>query len=728
VEGERAALGPPKKPELSAKDVAARGWPEEAIAEVLGEPDAVRDGRRYYDAKKIVAAEAVPAVAEAIRRHGVVTQAALRKRGWSRADIGALLGEPDLIVPHSGHGGEAPTKLYRVGRVEDAERARSSAKSRFYPCERIVQAGPSRITLRGSVPLQPELAASDHALAVARAAETADAIAAEFSRRIGEAIARELGAAGPEDAKDRVYAAHSLLHAADRAYYELETSYKKLAAERQRAEAEAVMAFYLESFPKEGRRFEYFCGPTNSGKTHAAIEELRAAESGVYLAPLRLLALEVYERLNEIGVPTSLLTGEESIDEPGAAHVSSTVEMADLRTRVDVAVIDEAQMLEDSQRGWAWTLAALGVRASRIILCGSVEGLRAARRLADRLGIEISVRRFTRKNALVVEPIIERNAVRPGDAVIVFSRRDVIETQRAIGLLGFSTAVIYGSLSPSVRREEAARFRDGEADVLVATDAIAMGLNLPIRRVVFSTTSKWNGRMERALGPMEIRQIAGRAGRYGHHERGSVTAFFARDLQRISEAVDGGRRDEPGDVIWLAPTTKHLENLSQIAGLRDVSSLLRFFQQNVLRADRYVKLADLTEAIETVEYLERVAPAFAALPLDVRYAYARAPVNRNGLALPVLARWADAHARGTAVTGTEIDAVSERDRLMSLEETSRLATLYLWLAQRFPSIYASGAAIERVREETDEQIRQALLNRGRAKSRRRTRVKVPPPQ
>lgn len=178
--------------------------------------------------------------------------------------------------------------------------------------------------------------------------------------------------------EDATYVSHSLAHAADRAFFELEPAYRKLAAAQRRAEAEAVMAFYLESFPKEGRRFEYFCGPTNSGKTHAAMEELRAAKSGAYLAPLRLLALEVYERMNEMGVPTSLLTGEERTDVPGAAHVSSTVEMADLRASYDVAVIDEAQMLEDSQRGWAWTLAALGVRASRIILCGSVEGLRAA--------------------------------------------------------------------------------------------------------------------------------------------------------------------------------------------------------------------------------------------------------------------------------------------------------------------------------------------------------------
>jgi hypothetical protein len=727
----RIALGAPRKELLTEKDVAARGWPAHAIADFLGAPVSERNGRRYYSAGSIVAAEAQAPLIDAVRRHRAVTQAALRKRGWSRADIKALLGDPDLVLPNPEFHSAAPMKLYRVGRVEDAEavhrltqagsppRSAAASKARFYPCERVVRAGSTTVTLRGSMRLDPDLAAVDKPLAIAEASKSADELASHLASRLAEAVTHELGSEGAEGIEDRVYAAHSLAHAADRAFFELEHAYKQLATARRKAEAEAVMAFYLESFPKEGRRFEYFCGPTNSGKTHAAIEELRAAASGVYLAPLRLLALEVYERLNELGVPTSLLTGEERIDSPNATHVSSTVEMADLRNVVEVAVIDEAQMLEDSQRGWAWTLAALGVRASRIILCGSLEGLRAARRLAERMGMEITVRRFVRKNELVVDPLVEFGQLRAGDAVIVFSRREVIETQRPARDLGFSTAVIYGSLSPSVRREEAARFRNGDADVLVATDAIAMGLNLPIRRIIFSTTTKWNGRAERNLSPMEIRQIAGRAGRYGIHEAGSVTAFLERDIKRIIDAVGNERREDASDIIWVAPTTQHLERLAEISGVRDISALLRFFQQNILRADRYVKLADLTEMIDSVEYLERYAPAFGRLPLEIRYAYARAPVNRNGLALPLTAGWAQAHALGQRVSGDDIAGITERDRLLSLEEISRLTTIYLWLSQRFPRTYSNASGIERLRAEADEQIRQTLLNRGRAGARRR---------
>ena len=620
------------KPLLTEKDVAARGWPQFAIEQFLGEPDSITNGRRYHNAQKVVATEAEPAVADAIRRNKPITQAALRKRGWTRSDIKALLGEPDLTVPNPEFGVEAPVKLYRIGRIEDAEGRRADSKATFLPCERVIHVGPAAITLRGSIRLEDGVDASDEA----------DAIASGLQSRLNAVVEREFGEDAVVAMEDATYVSHSLAHAADRAFFELEPAYtqaRSSAAARRSRSGDGL----LPRIVSKGRAADSstFCGPTNSGKTHAAMEELRAAKSGAYLAPLRLLALEVYERMNEMGVPTSLLTGEERTDVPGAAHVSSTVEMADLRTSYDVAVIDEAQMLEDSQRGWAWTLAALGVRASRIILCGSVEGLRATRRLAERMGLEVSVRRFERKNPLEVDPAIEFRSIRPGDAVIVFSRREVIETQRAVGELGFSTAVVYGSLSPSVRREEAARFRNGDAEVLVATDAIAMGLNLPIQRIIFSTTSKWNGKAERWLGAMETRQIAGRAGRYGLHETGKVTAFTERDLERVRAAVVNDRPEDAPDVIWVAPTTEHLKRLAAINGQdRRSRACCDSSSRTSLRADRFVKLADLSEMIEAVEYVERNASAFQQLPLEMRYAYARAPVNRNGLALPFLARWA----------------------------------------------------------------------------------------
>jgi ATP-dependent RNA helicase SUPV3L1/SUV3 len=230
------------------------------------------------------------------------------------------------------------------------------------------------------------------------------------------------------------------------------------------------------------RKFIALLGPTNSGKTHQAIEALGKAPSGVYLAPLRLLALENYERLQGVqqhGKPlaVSLVTGEERRLVPGATHVASTVEMLDTRTLVDVAVIDEIQMLADRDRGAAWTAAVCGAPAHIVYLVGAPESRRAIEVLAARLECELEVHVLKRKGPLSMEPTAVRKMsnLRRGDAVICFSRREVLMWRDMVTEMGLSVATVYGNLSPEVRRAQAQRFRDGAADVVVGTDAIAMG-------------------------------------------------------------------------------------------------------------------------------------------------------------------------------------------------------------------------------------------------------------
>ncbi|HET9028730.1 MAG TPA: helicase-related protein, partial [Candidatus Aquilonibacter sp.] len=492
-----------------------------------------------------------------------------------------------------------------------------------------------------------------------------------------------------------------------------------------RVEAELGLGFYLAGFTTEERRFEYFAGPTNSGKTHAAIEVLREAQAGVYLAPLRLLALEIYERLTDAGVPASLVTGEERVIDAAAQHVSSTVEMVDLSKHYDVAVVDETQLLEDPQRGWAWTLAIAAVRAKRVIMCGSDEGLRAARRLMERLGTTLTVRRFERKGPLRVAPAIAMSDLRRGDAVVAFSRNDVIELQGEIGRRGFSSAAIYGSLSPLVRRREAERFRSGDAEVLVATDAIGLGLNLPIRRIVFATVEKFDGIEERRLTPQEVRQIAGRAGRYGLHEEGLVTSFEPRAIGLLRRSIERHEIAESEGPIWISPTDDHLRRLSAILGTTRVGRLLQFFQERVLRdAESGLRIADLSDTIEIANTLE-LAEGFLDLPLAVRCTYSRAPVNTRGPALNILAAWGSQHAAQGIVDGTELMFDGRgRDRLLQYEDRSRIATLYLWLAQRFPDAYTNAAEVAQLRDGIDDDIHAALLARGA--QRKRPRASPPP--
>lgn len=274
------------------------------------------------------------------------------------------------------------------------------------------------------------------------------------------------------------------------------------------------------------RHFVLHVGPTNSGKTHDAIGILGRAPSGAYLAPLRLLAYEQCERLNDSGCPCSLLTGEEEMDVAGARHVASTIEMLDYSSPIDVAVIDEAQMMGDRDRGSHWTETILGVPAREVHVCLAPEAEGIVRQVIEACGDTWEVTRHERMTPLEQETgsFSFPKDVRKGDAVIVFTRRAVHAVAAMLASEGHTTSMVYGALPYDVRHREAERFASGETDVVVATDAIGMGMNLPIKRVVFLEQAKFDGRDKRFLTGIEIRQIAGRAGRYGIHESGSWTS------------------------------------------------------------------------------------------------------------------------------------------------------------------------------------------------------------
>lgn len=597
------------------------------------------------------------------------------------------------------------------------------------PCERTLRIGTRTVVVRGGVAVTIPTELTHEA--GASAAEAIVAPTLELFTHTMEHIAARILSEPDDIEREHLFERGSFFSALEEARRALTQAYQFLQNRRvdARVEAELGLSFYIEGFTTAQRSFEYFVGPTNSGKTHAAIEALAEAQTGVYLAPLRLLALEIYERLNDMDVPASLITGEERIVRADAYHTSSTVEMLDTSREYDLAVIDEVQSLEDPQRGWAWTLAIAAVRARRVILCGSEEGLRAAQRLAARLNVTVSVRRFERKNPLRVTDAAQLRSLRTGDAVVAFSRRDVIELQGQIAGLGYTSAAIYGSLSPIVRRREAERFRNGDAAVLVATDAIGLGLNLPIRRIVFATIDKFDGVEERTLRPQEIRQIAGRAGRFGMHEEGLVTSVDPRDIGYLRRCIERADVQDYDGPIWMSPTDDHLRRLSTIIDTTRVGRLLQFFQERVLRTtEADLRIADLTEQIEvanTLEYNE----AFLALPFEARATYSRAPVNTRGPSLPVLAEWGVQHATHGFVDGSELMEIGgSRDRLLQFEDRSRLATLYLWLAQRFPNAYTNHQEIARLRDSIDEDIHAALLQRGAQSRKVRVRSRHPQPR
>ena len=280
------------------------------------------------------------------------------------------------------------------------------------------------------------------------------------------------------------------------------------------------------------RHFLLHVGETNTGKTHASIERLMDAESGVYLAPLRLLALEIQDKLNSQNIACSLLTGEEEDIINYAYHVSSTIEKLQLGTPYEVCVIDEAQMIADKQRGWAWTRAILGVLAPEVHICMAPEALDIVIKLIKDCNDTYEIIKHTRDTELVFEdkPFNLNKDVKKGDALVVFGKKKALAVSAQLLNNNIKTSIIYGSLPYSTRKKQFERFLDGETEVLVTTDAIGMGINLPIKRIVFLETRKFDGVSLRKLHISEIKQIAGRAGRKGIYEKGYVTSMSDRDL------------------------------------------------------------------------------------------------------------------------------------------------------------------------------------------------------
>ena len=231
-------------------------------------------------------------------------------------------------------------------------------------------------------------------------------------------------------------------------------------------------------------------GPTNSGKTYQALQRLKQAYQGIYLGPLRLLALEVYDTMTAAGIPCNMITGEERIQTPGAFCQASTVEILNLKEIYDIAVIDEAQMINDENRGSYWTRAILGVRAEEIHICASPVAEQLLLEMITRCNDTYDIIYHERNTKLefIPDKYDMSRHVEKGDALITFSKKNVLAIAAALEARGIKASVIYGNLPPKTRREQVMLFTQGINEVVVATDAIGMGINLPIRRIVFMNT------------------------------------------------------------------------------------------------------------------------------------------------------------------------------------------------------------------------------------------------
>ena len=251
----------------------------------------------------------------------------------------------------------------------------------------------------------------------------------------------------------------------------------------------ADLRYPVEWYPEARalqRTIHVHVGPTNSGKTYQALQRLEAARTAVYAGPLRLLAHEVFSRLNARGKRCDLVTGDDQRTLPGepAGLMSCTVEMLPFHREFDVAVIDEIQLMGDPQRGWAWTAAFLALQAKELHVCGEERAVPLIKHLANSMGDTVKLHTYERLSPLKTADRSLNNwlgNLREGDCLVAFSRRAIHSLKRSIQeKTGRKCAVIYGNLPPETRAEQAKLFNDPSSgyNVLVATDAIGMGLNL----------------------------------------------------------------------------------------------------------------------------------------------------------------------------------------------------------------------------------------------------------
>jgi hypothetical protein len=483
---------------------------------------------------------------------------------------------------------------------------------------------------------------------------------------------------------------------------------------KKRDRREELRARLVAAFPtwRHDRRAEQHLfihtGPTNSGKTYHALKSLAASGAGWYLAPLRLLAHEVYERLNSEGVACNLLTGEEAINVDGARITAATIEMFDPSRSGHSVVIDEAFMIADPERGWAWTRALMESQAPEIRLICSPAATNLIEQLAEAAGLDYTTVEHQR-----LTPLRAARAPWPleelptGTILVAFSRSSVLQLKSELERLGRRVSVIYGALPPEVRHKQAALFASGETEICAATDAVGMGLNLPADRVCFYELDKFDGRERRTLTAAEFHQIAGRAGRYGLREIGEVGAATVFDLKLVRALFD----ERPAELTHarVAPSAADLALIpghlsTRLQQWQSLASIPDDLREVVLPAemDARIQLASLlaerdVEKLGLEAALQLINAPARENSQEYWYICARAIIDGEDLPLPPAApvRITSSHQMGDT------------------EAAVACADIYLWLGRRreFRHTAPHAKLVRELRRQFTEEIDAALLRR-----------------
>lgn len=466
------------------------------------------------------------------------------------------------------------------------------------------------------------------------------------------------------------------------------------------------------------RTIHLHVGPTNSGKTYNALKKLEEAKTGFYSGPLRLLAHEVYARMKAKGRDCSLITGDEVRIDPGTdagGLFSHTVEMVPTNRVFDVGVIDEIQMISDPERGWAWTRAFLGTQCKELHLCGETRVIPLIREMVASCGDVLEIHRYKRLNSLEAESKSFKGNLRmlqKGDCVVSFSVLSLFALKGDIEkATGKRCAIVYGSLPPEIRTQQAALFNDpdNDYDYLVASDAIGMGLNLSIKRVIFESTLKSDGQSIVRLTIPQLKQIAGRAGRYrvaptaGSTAKdadtkqedasiGLVTSLQDDDLPYVQDAL--GIEPEPIRAAGLLPPDNVIQRIAAYfpPDVKYTYILARIYALSSLHPRYFLcswrdakKISGLLEDVPELNVADRTVFSAAPTPRST------IPSDKFVRALgAIAAKHGDGAILGIPQLPLELleEPVSpSKQYIRDLEQLHKSLVLYIWLSYRFGGVF-----------------------------------------
>jgi ATP-dependent RNA helicase SUPV3L1/SUV3 len=365
-------------------------------------------------------------------------------------------------------------------------------------------------------------------------------------------------------------------------------------------------------------------GPTNTGKTHLAVERMLGHASGMIGLPLRLLAREVYDRIAKLRGhrAVALVTGEEKIIPPRPHYWVCTVEAMPLSLPVEFLAVDEIQLCADPERGHVFTDRLLHARGQfETMFLGSQTMAPLIRRLLPEAEIQTRERfsTLTYSGSKKLTRLPRRTAIVAFSAEQVYAIAELIRRQRG------GAAVVMGNLSPRTRNAQVALYQSGEVDFLVATDAIGMGLNMDVDHVAFSGLRKFDGKRMRWLHPHEVGQIAGRAGRYKRDGTFGVTGDCEAMDDDLVEAVEQHRFEPVAAAEWrnarldFSSLSNLMRSLAQTPGRDGLKLADESLDEIVLR--HLVKDPDIQARAKNRAHLLRLweacqTPDFRKLAID----------------------------------------------------------------------------------------------------------------